>query len=42
LGRLELKPHELKSNDKTMGETKGDKKPNQKKGKDNKAVSKKK
>jgi hypothetical protein len=43
LDRLEIKPHEpkWKCRDKTRGKTNGDKKPNQKKGKDNKIVRKK-
>jgi hypothetical protein len=41
LDRLEIKPHEPKCRDKTRGKTNGDKKPNQKKEKDNKIVRKK-
>jgi hypothetical protein len=45
-GRLEMKPHEPKNRDKTRtkkkgGKTKGDKKPNQKRRKGNKMLSKK-
>jgi hypothetical protein len=41
LNRLEIKPHETKCRDKTRGKINGYKKPNQKKGKDNKIVRKK-